>query len=302
MTPELKLYRPPYEARSLLLPVTEGCSHNACTFCTMYRDIPFRVLDDAEIMEGLEAAKAVYEKYGRQPNRVFLEHGDAFALSFERLKHIAEMIHDTIPGMESIGCYASILNIRGKTPEELRELAALGYDNFDIGVESALDEVLEHFNTGYTVQEAKEQIQKLRDAGITYGINIIIGAQGNGRYKDNALANAAFLNQTEPHLIFTGTLNPGPGSVLEAEVARGEFRCNTLRELIEEQKLMLENLTLDGTMYFGLHSSNPVPVWGKLPDRQQILIDRLATRLAEIADEKLDRVPTREAVEGGIFI
>lgn len=302
MQSEPKLFRPPYESRSLLLPVTEGCSHNACTFCTMYRDIPFRALSEAEIMEGLEKAKAVYEKYGRQPNRVFLEHGDAFALSFDRLRRIAEMIHETLPGMESIGCYCSIQNIRGKTPEELQKLHALGYDKFDIGVESGLDEVLQNFNKGYTVEEAKAQLAKLKSAGIQYAVNIVIGAQGNGQYRENALANARFLNKTQPFLIFTATLSHALGSPLDDKVRRGKFQDNTLRQLLEEQKLLIEHLTLDNVMYFGLHSSNPVPVWGELPARQQILINRLGRRLEELSDERLDAIPSREAVEGGIFL
>lgn len=39
------IYRPPVEADTFLLPITEGCTHNSCTFCNMYQDIPFRMLD-----------------------------------------------------------------------------------------------------------------------------------------------------------------------------------------------------------------------------------------------------------------
>ena len=36
------VWRPPYEASSLLLEVTAGCTHHRCKFCTLYHDLPFR--------------------------------------------------------------------------------------------------------------------------------------------------------------------------------------------------------------------------------------------------------------------
>lgn len=36
------IWRPPYEASSLLLEVTAGCTHHKCKFCTLYADLPFQ--------------------------------------------------------------------------------------------------------------------------------------------------------------------------------------------------------------------------------------------------------------------
>ena len=106
-------FRPPYEADSLLLQVTSGCSHNRCTFCSMYQDVPFEVSPIEEVEEDL-----VYvAKRAPLFDRVFLVNGDAFCLSFERLAEIAELVHRYLPRIESIGGYASINNILVKSED-----------------------------------------------------------------------------------------------------------------------------------------------------------------------------------------
>ena len=149
-------FRPPYEAYSLLLQVTRGCSHNACTFCSMYRATPFSVSPAKEIVEDLVEATRDYP-YTR---RVFLVNGDAFCLSANELVTIADMVHEALPHVQSIGCYARIPNVAAKTDDELALLAAKGYADINIGVESGLDDVLTFMNKGYDVALAREQFAR----------------------------------------------------------------------------------------------------------------------------------------------
>ena len=46
------VFRPPSEANSLILPVTNGCSWNQCTFCEMYTQPQkkFRARDEAQVL------------------------------------------------------------------------------------------------------------------------------------------------------------------------------------------------------------------------------------------------------------
>ena len=133
------VYRPPFEANSLLLQVTTGCSHNKCTFCYMYPDVPFTVCP----MEQVEADIDEATRYCPDVERVFLEHGDAFVLSADRLSQIADAIHAKLPRVKTIAMYASIQNIRHKTDEGLRRLHACGIGGLDIGVESGLNATLQ---------------------------------------------------------------------------------------------------------------------------------------------------------------
>ena len=143
------VYRPPYEANSLLLQVTVGCSHNKCRFCYMYPDVPFRACPMEEIEADLEEAAKFQIDY----TRAFLEHGDAFVLSADRLAEIAEAIHRRIPKIETIAMYASIQNIKNKTDDELRRLHDCGIGNLILGyaAEPAVEAAPRKGNYVYTV-------------------------------------------------------------------------------------------------------------------------------------------------------
>ena len=81
-----RIFRPPSEARSLLLQVTVGCSHNRCTYCDMYRDKQFRAKPWDVVERDLEQAKQLGPRF----QRVFLCDGDALILSTPKLLKILE--------------------------------------------------------------------------------------------------------------------------------------------------------------------------------------------------------------------
>ena len=284
-------YRPPYEANSLILQVTSGCSHNRCTFCTMYRDVPFAVSPLEEVEADVREA-ARFQPWAR---RVFLANGDAFCLPAQRLAEVAELIHRYLPAVQSIGGYASIKNIRAKSDDDLRKLARLGYADLNIGLESGLDDVLAFMNKGYTVAEARLQMARLHEAGLPFNVNIINAAAGPKRILEHAQANARIVNEARPTLIFVSPLHVDPGAPLEAEVEQGRFEECTLGEYIDEEIEFLRGLELDDCVFFGLHVSNPVPVAGRLPRDKQRLLDALAQGMAAIPDWQLASHPPKGA-------
>lgn len=201
------IYRPPFEARSLLLQVTTGCSHNRCSFCTMYRDTPFHTEPMEQIEQDLEEASLFY------PNtrRVFLENGDPFVVPADRLAEIARLIHEKLPEVETIAMYASIKNIRGKSDDELRRLRELRINDLNIGVESGYGPALKYMNKDHTAEEAVYELKRLKEAGMDFGLNLILGCAGSGNGEANAIATAELVNRAQPNLIFTGTMHSEPG-------------------------------------------------------------------------------------------
>lgn len=254
------MYRPPFEAGSFLLEVTKGCSHNQCSFCTMYRNVPFRVLPD----DAIEKQLADMKHYTSRIRRVFLENGDPFVLNADRLLHIAEMIHHSLPAVETIAMYASVKNIQNKTDADLAALRKAGINELNIGVESGLDLALTVMNKGYTATQAHEELLRLKNAGIEWGANVIFGGAGAGNGKENAEATAALLNETKPYLIFTGTIHADAGCPLYDDLKQGRFVEPSIGEYLDEEERFLALLDLDECFYFGLHPSNIVPLQGWL--------------------------------------
>lgn len=82
------LYRPPSEAYSLIVQATIGCSHNKCTFCSMYKDKKFRIRSVDEIVEDLIEGRRRY----RQVKRIFLADGDALIIKTQDLIKIFKAI------------------------------------------------------------------------------------------------------------------------------------------------------------------------------------------------------------------
>ena len=98
------VYRPPSEAESLILPVTDGCSWNKCSFCEMYKapQKKFRARDEAETMATLRRCG---ERFGSGIRRVFLADGDALVLPTRRLLGILGAIREHLPAVHRVSSY-----------------------------------------------------------------------------------------------------------------------------------------------------------------------------------------------------
>ena len=289
------VYRPPYEANSLLLQVTLGCSHNKCTFCYMYPDVQFKVCPMEEVEADIDEAT----HYCPNVKRVFLEHGDAFVLSAEKLLRIADAVHQKLPKVEAIAMYASIQNIKTKTDEELHQLRNAGIHGLDIGVESGLDAALTYMNKGQTAAEAREQLLRLAEAGMDYSFNAILGCGGAELWQENADATADLINAVQPHLLFIGSLHAQPGCRLYQDMRSGAFKECTIGQLLDEQERLIRRLNLKDTYYFGSHPSNLVPMQGRLPDQKQDMIEAVQETREQLRAH-LDEFPVRGG-EGSIL-
>ncbi|MDE6070119.1 MAG: radical SAM protein [Alistipes sp.] len=276
------VWRPPYEAHSVLLQTTVGCTHHACKFCSLYGDLKFRLSP----MEEIEADLKIIAGHQPRARRVFLVGANPFALSYERLVRLADRIRDYLPKVQTIGMFARIDDIARKSDGQLRELRARGITGLSIGTETGDDPTLAFMHKGHTAAETSTQCRRLDEAGIEYYLTYMTGLAGAGNGERAARATAALFNELRPYIIGVVSLTLFPEAPLAAEVAAGRFVEAGERERLEELRTFIAELTIPTTL-MGHTVSNAVPLLGRLPEDRARLLGEIDDALARFSEEEL---------------
>ena len=254
------VFRPPSEAHSLILPVTNGCSWNQCGFCDMYTapQKKFRARDEAQVLEEIRRS-------GEQliVQRVFLADGDALVLPTRRLLNILTAIREHMPEVDRVSSYCLPRNLRKKSVEELKELADAGLKMAYVGAESGDDEVLARVNKGETYASTLDALTKLGEAGITRSVMILNGLGGTTLSEQHADNSARLMNDSQPEFLSTLVVSFPTG---EARYREGfpDFVALNQQQLFIELQRLLEGLQLRDTVFRSDHASNYLVLKGVL--------------------------------------
>ena len=295
------IWRPPYEASSLLLEVTAGCTHHKCKFCTLYNDLPFKFrmspLEDVESdlqeaqlwsTDPIALLTARFQGLPRPERiqRAFLTGANPFVLKSERLLTIADLIRQYVPSIKTIGCFARITDVTLKSDEELASLHQAGYDGLTIGIETGDDEALRFMNKGYAAADIVKQCQRLDQAGIHYSFFYLVSISGAGRGETGAKATADVCNQLHPMLIGVNMLTIYPDSELYQEIQRGNWKEESEIEKYKEIRTLLESLEIP-TQFAALGASNAFQFQGTLPEDKAALAAALDKIIETVKEDDL---------------
>jgi radical SAM superfamily enzyme YgiQ (UPF0313 family) len=256
------VFRPPSEAQSLILPVTNGCSWNKCTYCEMYTapQKKFLATDEDEM---LETIRRCGEQFGNQVQRVFLGDGDALVLSTRRLMTLLTAIQTHLPKVRRVSTYCLPRNLRKKTVQELQEMCAAGLTIAYVGAESGDDEVLQRVNKGETFDSTRDALDKLGSAGIARSVMLLNGLGGRIFSRQHAQNSARLVNLTQPEFLATLVVSFPQG---EDRFRQGFPQWEPLNqhELFGEMEQFLQALELTRTVFRSDHASNWLVLKGVL--------------------------------------
>lgn len=283
------IYRPPVEADTFLLQVTAGCTHNACRFCNMYREKQFHMIDEDILRFNLAEGKRISDIYKRPIKRIFLMDGDVFSLSTDKLEEKLQLIRQYLPALEVISMYAAVRSIKSKSDEDLQRLKDLGVNDLHIGYESGLDDVLSQMNKGTSLADSIEQAERLNRIAIRHNGTLILGLAGKGRGEESGRAMAELINKIKPQMVRLMTLSVFDNCELAEDIEAGTFIEAGEKEILTEEKIVLENIELPELHFWANHVLNSTPVAGYVGKDREWMLKRIERSMEEINEEQFKK-------------
>ena len=261
------IYLPPHEQATAALEVSLGCSWHKCTFCDFAKDA-FRIHPMERIVHDLK----ILAQLRPDDTRLFLLGENAFCMGAERLLAIIEEVRRSMPKVREYAMYSRIDDILRKSDQELKMLAGEGIQAIHIGVESGSDSILEARKKGITSAEVIEALRRLDQVGIDYYVTVIPGLGGRSFSRLHAIETARMLNQVHPRNIWCLKLKLWENTPLYEEARRGRFEEMTPVEILREERLLIENLTVKDCLFEDTTVLDQFTIQGILPKQKGELL------------------------------
>jgi radical SAM superfamily enzyme YgiQ (UPF0313 family) len=278
-----QMFRPPSEAGSLIIRVADSCPHNTCTFCGMYKGVPYRQYSRDEMTAAMDQAA----EHWPSADRIFLADGDVMALPIDDLVFLLTELTRRFSNLNRVNLYANGSSIISKSEDQLAELKRLKLQTLYMGLESGDQIVLDRVCKRDSVADMITGGRRAQAAGLRMSVMVLIGLGGAEHSLNHAAETAKAINAMQPRFLAALRLIPVQGTPLYKQIADGSFQVLTEFQATVEIKEMIGRLELDRTLFRANHVSNIVPLGGRFPKDRERMVEELDTLLASgVLDEQ----------------
>ncbi len=302
--------RPPSEANSLLLQVTQGCTWNKCKFCELYRGTKFQAFSVESIKRDIDAiehyanlAKPLIQSDGSVDRvtlshviasmnseaqqcfylvlnwlmhggeHVFLQDGNTLALRNGRLTDVLQYLKEKFPKINRITSYGRAESLARISAEEYVQLREAGLTRIHSGFESGSDEVLAFINKGVTAEEEIRAGRNIKAGGIEFSVYFMPGVGGKALSEQNALGTARVISEIEPDFVRMRTVAIKPNTDLYTEFLNGNLELCSDDDKVREIQLLLEHAHCENTIVASDHIINLLPnIQGRLKEDKEKML------------------------------
>lgn len=269
--------RPPSEANSLLLRVTENCPWNQCKFCMLYKKNDFHTRSVVDVKKDIDCMaeyrdrilelehngeydmEAIQQEYQSMPSdeakmcyqmvftwltegnkqAIFLQDANTLVLRPDWLIEIVAYVRQRFPEIQRITSYGRANTLARISEEDFKRLRTAGLDRIHSGYESGSDKVLQMIAKGATQEDEIIGGKKVKDAGIELSIYFMPGVGGIALSDENAAETAKVINEVNPDFVRLRTFILRTGSLMEDLRNSGKYQEQRDIEKLAEIRKML---------------------------------------------------------------
>jgi Radical SAM superfamily len=258
---------PPDQYNALVLQATEGCVYGGCLFCELYRGVFHSHKPAVEFEEHVREAIAFHGQGLRMRRSIFLGEANALALPQNTLLDLFKVLnrHFELPSLDQttvparwwigsttrfdgVSSFLDLFTGKPRTAEEFYELRKLGLRRVYIGLETGSNELMRWLCKPGSAEQAKRRVSALKEAGISVGVIVLLGAGGEMFDAAHRRDTALVLNDLSLGVgdaIYFSPLTIIPGSEYEKQTRELGIRPLSPPELCEQEQAIRNAVHFD---------------------------------------------------------
>lgn len=219
---------PPDQYLSLVVQVTEGCSYNECSFCTFYRDRPFRIKRPDQVGDHLQAIQRFLGRGLTYRRAIFLADANAVVVAQRQLLPILQTVNQAFDGVEGwspSGLYAfvSAPDALHKSAADFAQLRDHNLRRVYVGLETGHDPLRTFLRKPGGRAGVLDAVRAIKAGGVDVGLIFMVGVGGDG-FREGHFQDTVALIQQMPldrkDLLYLSPFFDSPGSPYSQDAAR----------------------------------------------------------------------------------
>jgi len=250
---------PPDQYMAVVLQATEGCSYNRCTFCTFYRDRPFRIKTPKEFGAHAAAVRAFLGRGLEVRKTIFLADANAVIIHQQALLPILDQVNAQFPVLakgelkgkqdaesdfpsrylKGIYAFISAPDALRKSPEDFEAMRTRNLRRVYVGLESGHNPLRSFLRKPGTANDVLAAIQTMKAGGMHLGVIFMVGIGGD-RFREGHFHDTVELIQRMPldeqDLIYVSPFVASPAAPYVYDAAEAGIRALDRNELLREEK------------------------------------------------------------------
>ncbi|BBE41906.1 Hypothetical radical SAM family enzyme in heat shock gene cluster [Conexivisphaera calida] len=186
---------PPDQYLSIVLQATVGCAYNRCSFCTFYRDRPYRVKDPREFEAHARLVRDWLGAGALLRRGIFLADANPLGAPRDLAIEYVRIAREVFPGRD-VYAFADYFSTRLDAADYSR-MASLGLRRVYVGLESGARDVLRVLNKPPEPRLAVRIARMMGDAGISRGVIVLVGAGGRGLWRKHVEETIGIIDEMD---------------------------------------------------------------------------------------------------------